>query len=341
MSALTLLALALLAGSPPAAHAWSFDVLSPPTQCTTFNLNYSGGVEPYSFSFFHLAGWNGDFTTWGTGDTIVEALDADPAQVLLPFRAGSPLVIVGSDANGFGTGGTSEIYTIADNNGGDTSCIVDTNNDTYLELVPAWSEPVQQCGTMTAIFYGVVLPVTIDTIIPSGQSFETDTGTLQYPPIPNGTAPHGWGVIHTWSVPNITEGSTVAFMVSDATGPIFTSGVLYVEAGNSSCLTNSTSTTTTPSTASASASSVPADSSSSSSSSSHVGAIAGGVVGGVGGLLVVIALVMFIMNRYNRRKRLLRRQTIGLVTYAGSQPPRLDASTWPKDNKTGYTDEEF
>ncbi|KZT54966.1 hypothetical protein CALCODRAFT_499155 [Calocera cornea HHB12733] len=33
-------------------------------------------------------------------------------RITLPFAAGTPLVVVGSDANGFATGGTSEMYDI-------------------------------------------------------------------------------------------------------------------------------------------------------------------------------------------------------------------------------------
>ncbi|EJU01464.1 hypothetical protein DACRYDRAFT_22593 [Dacryopinax primogenitus] len=307
----------LLLGCAAPALGWSWEADTYPTQCAPLEINItSPGVPPYDFTFYRLAGYDLPFPQWGNGSVwnFTLPLSDVPGQVLadyiLPWAAGSPLLIVGSDATGFASGGTSQVFTIAQSTGNETSCLFgQENNTTYLTTVPAWTEPVTQCGNMTIVLDNVALPVTIEVLVPGGDSFVTSTGNLQYPTTSPGN--EGWAVMHTWMM-NLTQGTNVAFQVSDANGPIFTSALVSVQNGNDTCL----------------AGYVP-PSSGLSGGTNKTGAIVGGVIGGLVGAFAVAAFILFGVHRYNRRKLILRRQTIGLTAYSPTKPERLSRDTWP------------
>ncbi|KZT54958.1 hypothetical protein CALCODRAFT_499142 [Calocera cornea HHB12733] len=308
-----------------AAHAlaWSFDVQTYPTQCAPLQLNVTGGTAPYVFTFYRLAGIDTPFSAWANGSVWNTTLPSSDVageidDFILPWTAGTEMVIVGSDATGFATGGTTPVYSVAASSSNETGCLIaQSANTTYLSRVPAWSEPPTECGIMEAIFYGVTLPATVSVIVPGGDSFYTDTGSLQYPTPPSGQ--DGWGVEHTWWM-NLTEGTNVVFQVSDANGPIFTSALVSVAAGNDTCLPGYVP----PSSPSGS---------SGSSGKSKTGAIAGGIIGGLAAAALAAVVVLFGLRYYNRRRRLQKRQTIGLTAYAATKPERLERTTWPEGER--------
>jgi len=262
--------------------------------------------------------------------SVLDLVVNEAAQLsgVIPFAAGRSLVIVASDATGFGSGGTSDVYVVQPSAAGVDDCVVTYNNDTYLEMVPLWTATPYQCGPMLGVFNGAAPPIRTAVIVPGGQSFVVSNAVYQnISGMGLGTAGELWNM-------TVPQGTEFLYYVSDANGLLFVSGLETVLAGSTTCYDDPNqevySSTAGPA-AGAISTSTPAPSTSSGSGTSNAGAIAGGVVGGLAGLVAMVAVVMFAMHRYNRRKRLLRRQTIGLVSYANTKPPRLDGDSWGKD----------
>ncbi|KZT50192.1 hypothetical protein CALCODRAFT_488891 [Calocera cornea HHB12733] len=336
MAPLTPLALAALLPLLVPAWGWSFTLENYPTQCTALTWSWSGGTAPHSFSLIALSGINASFSSWTTGTVAEIAADQacgtdDTCSIEFQWPAGTPVVIVGSDAEGFGTGGTSDVYTVQPSSV--DSCVSSTTNSSYYATVPAWSDPPAQCMQMLSGFHGIAWPPEIKVIIPGGESSVVESPQIQ----DNTTA-----ALLFWNM-TVPAGTNVAYVVEDANGPLFVSSLRTVGAGSSACIQGGAYSSTAAPAAGALSTSPPATSSSGHSST---GAIAGGVVGGVAGLVLLVALTMFIMRRYNRRKMLARRQTIGLVAYAATRPERLERGTWPegeryKDNPGRPSGDEF
>jgi len=328
MSAIRLLPLALLA-LIPSTFGWSFTLSSYPTQCQPLTWTWSGGTAPHNFSLIALSGINTTFSSWTSG-TVAEIAAEEVCGannlcgIEFQWPAGTPLVIVGSDAEGFGTGGTSDVYTVQSSS--DAACVQSVSNSSYYVTVPAWSDPPAQCAQMLSGFHGIAWPPEIKVIIPGGES-----SVVESPQIESNTT----AAVLFWNM-TVPQGTNVAYVVEDANGPLFVSALRTVGPGSSACIADGAYSSTIGPAAGALSTAAPVTSTPSSGHSS-TGAIAGGVVGGVVGLIVLIGLVMFLMRRYNRRKMLARRQTIGLVSYAATRPERLERATWPEGDR--YKDE--
>ncbi|KZO99104.1 hypothetical protein CALVIDRAFT_403072 [Calocera viscosa TUFC12733] len=330
-------ALCVLAAAPLAARGWNFTISRYPTQCASLTLSWSGGVAPHTFTFLSLAGIGTNFSDWASGGRVDIIPDQEGAVVNdfgLPFAAGAPMVVVGSDAEGWSSGGTSDVYTVQPSETGDSSCLTDYNSDAYLELVPFWGpDPPQECAMMTSVFYQVSLPVEIQVIIPGGESFVVVSPEVNSTNNTDGfDPPTMYSLYWQMAVPEQTD---IAYLVSDADGQLFVSGLSTVGAGNSSCLDDGMFTVTAAPAAGAVATSV-ADKS---SGGVNVGAIVGGVVGGVGGLVLLVGLGAFLLHRYNRQKRQEKlKRNIKLLSYPASQKPRLegiDKEGWVKMEDPG------
>ncbi|KZO99102.1 hypothetical protein CALVIDRAFT_534633 [Calocera viscosa TUFC12733] len=128
----------------------------------------------------------------------------------------------------------------------------------------------------------------------------------------------------------VPEQTDIAYLVSDAEGQLFVSGLSTVAAGNSSCLDDGMFTVTAAPAADTVATSV-ADTS---SGGVNVGAIVGGVVAGISGLVLLVGLGAFLLHRCNRQKRQEKlKRNIKLLSYPASQKPRLegiDKEGWVK-----------
>ncbi|KZT54492.1 hypothetical protein CALCODRAFT_499837 [Calocera cornea HHB12733] len=321
--------LALVSAALPTL-AWNFTLSRYPTECGSLTLSWTGGTAPHTFSFLALAGLNTSFPEWTSGGRVDISPDQSGTVVedfILPFAAGTPLVVVGSDADGFASGGTSDVYTVEPSDTGDSSCVNTYDNEAYLELVPFWgADPPEECATMVSVFYNVQLPVVIDVVIPGGESF-----VVVSPPLTNGTNnTDGFNppTVYTlyWDMV-VPEGIDVAYIVQDAEGQLFVSGLTTVGAGNTTCTQDGAYTVTDAPAAGAVATSTSED-------GVNVGAIAGGVAGGVGGSIALIGLGVFLLHRRNRRKRQEKlKRNIKLLSYPASQKPRLqggDKEGWVK-----------
>lgn len=318
----------LLAALPLLASAqasWNFSLSSYPAQCGSVTLSWSGGVAPHTFTFLALAGIGTNYSSWSSGGRFDITPDQDgPAtadEFVVPLAEGTPLIIVASDGNGFATGGTSALYTVEASPSGDDSCVSNYDNTDYLTLVPAWNEPATTCGIMAGAFYQPSLPIIIEVVIPGGDSFVVES------PFQNisGSNPDGFDppMLYTlfWALP-VPDGTDIAYLVSDAEGQLFVSGLTTVQPGNDTCL-QTASYTYTPAPY---AGPVETSGASGGSGGPNVGAIVGGVVGGVAGLILLAGLGVFLLHRYNRKKRQSKlKKNINLLTYPASQKPQLEA----------------
>jgi len=342
----------------PLANGWSFAIPQLPSECTPFNISFSGGVPPYEFTFLRLASLDATlpFAEWGNGTALSMNATSSPAEWLLPWRAGDFFLVVGSDATGFGTGGTSQVISMSASSTADSgACLEDSTNSTYLDHVLSWSGGVSQCAYMTTMLTGVQSPVSVAVIVVggiAGESFRGDNSAL----VAVNSSTDAAGVLLAWYM-NVAAGDDVAFYVEDANGPLFVSPLMTVQPGSLACLdgtvTSSEALGTTAATAEATGTAVEStatgpieatgtadtvtgsaaptvaagsgsqgttSSATSSSSGPNIGAIVGGVLGGLAGIIAIVALVMFLMHHYNRNQRLLRRRMYGIAAYGRSQP---------------------
>jgi len=217
-----------------------------------------------------------------------------------------------SDATGFGSGGNSQIFTVADASSG--SCnTTGPNADFFFDLNTA----LQQCRQFTFSGYsGAIQPITIMGVIPGGDSF-----TLSPPTSTDDS--------YDWTA-DIWNGTEVVFIIIDSKGRQGGSSDTQTvgASDDSSCINSSSPSSTEPPVASSTGTS----SSSSSGSTTPVGAIAGTVIGGLIFLAAVISLTLFCLRRrrerkdpvwieasgaYSRRSR--RNQSIDIDLLAGEQ----------------------
>ncbi|EJU01460.1 hypothetical protein DACRYDRAFT_108010 [Dacryopinax primogenitus] len=316
---LHLLVLPLLA---QAQASWNFTVSSYPTQCGSLTLNWSGGVAPHTFTFLALAGTGVNYTDWGVGqrvDITPDANDTVQLDFVLPFPSGAPLVVVASDGEGWASGGTSALYTVQSSPTGDGSCLTNTTNTDYLTLVPTWTDPPVECTTMESVFYDVALPVQIQVVIPGGDSFIVESplsNATSNNTDPEFTPPTMYTLLWPMPVPDQTE---LAYVVSDANGQLFVSGLTTVQAGNTSCLQSGEYAVT------ASPYAGPVATSLSNAGTANTKAIIGGVVGGVCGAMVFAILGLCLVHRRNRRKRQAQlKRNISLLSYPDIKRLRVD-----------------
>ncbi|KZO99106.1 hypothetical protein CALVIDRAFT_534642 [Calocera viscosa TUFC12733] len=319
----------------PVAHSWNFTIDTPPSECEPFSLSFAGGEAPYQFTFLRLPSLNSSVSVdgWGAGHALVMNETASPASITLPWAAGDPFVLIGSDATGFGTGGTTPVLGMAASQlpaDSGENCLEDSTNNTYVDHIVAWNGGAVQCGLMSMVLTGVQSPLSLAVVIPGGPSTRYDD------PNPSNTStPEGMGILIAWYL-TVPAGDDVFFFAEDGNGPLFVSTLMTVGAGSGTCFNDpeSTSVLTNPggpletatTGSAATPTDVPVGSGSDSggtgggSNTAKIGAIVGGVVGGLLFIVGVAALVMFLMHRHNRRQRLLRQQTYGIAAYGPTRP---------------------
>ncbi|KZT56415.1 hypothetical protein CALCODRAFT_497455 [Calocera cornea HHB12733] len=338
---MVLLALLLPAISLPAfVHAFTFTINEAPVQCGQLTLNWTGGVAPYEVTLLPLNGINTTTAVW-TDSLIDTNITTTSWTYPVKFPAGLNFTLVMSDATGFGTGGTSQIYTVA--NSSDSSCLPAALHPLQFFFELENNTRIVQCDQINFQISGAVaLPVTLRGIVPGGESWQYVTPSF----LTSNNWPAGWSEKQmNWTL-QLIQGTQVAFMLGDQTGPGSggTTQLLTVSAGSSdSCLSQGYFSTTPAPAAGAALETAPASSPSataagtSSGSTSHTGAIVGGVIGGLAGIVLLIGGIMFLMRRYNKRKRQRRLQSINLQTYTRGHRTRLQDSV---DSKSGFIIEE-
>ncbi|KZT54956.1 hypothetical protein CALCODRAFT_499141 [Calocera cornea HHB12733] len=206
-------ALLLLASYAVSAHAWSFSIERQPETCIGIIISWSDGVPPWTFTFLHPPAASSDMTnlsTWSTGASVTYTEQkAYPASVGgmgmgISQAEFTPLIVVGSDGTGFGSGGTSQVIEVLPEQAPFLPGCATTppNNATFPSYLKSFDfSSVTTCGTVTATHNGSLSgTINVDTIVPLGQSFRT---TL------NASASN----MLTWYLPT-TAGTNVSFAFS-------------------------------------------------------------------------------------------------------------------------------
>ncbi|KZT54953.1 hypothetical protein CALCODRAFT_499136 [Calocera cornea HHB12733] len=224
-------AMLLLALFAVAAHAWSFTIARQPETCTSVLISWSDGVPPFTFTFLHPPDISSDVATnisdWSTGASEAYTfnqtmpLGADIIISSIEFR---PLIVVGSDSTGFGSGGTSQVFDVLSLPG---CALTPARNASDPSLLQSFAfSSVIACGTVTATHNGSLSgPINVDTIVPLGQSHRTTLNA---------------SVSNTlsWSLP-VSAGTDVFFAFSkpdDPTGKsLVVTPFMAVSQGNGSC----------------------------------------------------------------------------------------------------------
>ncbi|EJU01462.1 hypothetical protein DACRYDRAFT_108012 [Dacryopinax primogenitus] len=329
MTRLSVVSLAFL--SLPLAWAWTFTPSSSPTECSLFSISFEGGEAPFQFTFLRPASLDPSLPVdqWGPGWALVFNATSSPAEWILPWHVGDPILIVGSDATGFGTGGTSSLLTVSANSSSSmTSCLTNSANSSYAQHVTQWNGQVSECGLMSTVLTDVQDPINLAIVIAGGYSFIYNNETVLGPSDASTNA-NGEDVELLWYM-SALAGENVTFFGKDADGPLFVSPLMTIQPGNSDCLNTGSAipnvdgpgplvTGTAGWSAEPVATSVQGVSDSSTfglTPATRVGAIIGGVVGGILVTIGIMALVMYVMRRYNRQRRLLRLKSSAIVAYA-------------------------
>ncbi|KZO99107.1 hypothetical protein CALVIDRAFT_534644, partial [Calocera viscosa TUFC12733] len=238
----TLSPLLLVVSYGLSALAWSFSVERQPETCIGINLGWSGGTPPYTFTFLHppnVAPSNiSNLTSWMTG--IALSFGEEQAWPVSSGGIGfgtnyfgfTPMVIVASDATGFGSGGTSEAFIVQP----ETppllpGCSTYPNNTIeYLSYLEAFDTNPTTCGNVTARVNVTALAssmIYVDTIVPLGQSYRT---------VLNASASNG---LLSWPL-TVSAGTNVSFVFSTTEvpgfdGKQFVTPLMLVQPGNTSC----------------------------------------------------------------------------------------------------------
>lgn len=242
-----------------AIRGWGFTAqLS--NACLGVDVSWSGGTPPYTFTLISTpnvttSNFN-NISSWASGVGITYVLDqAYPAStgganLCITTGDTNPLVVVGSDAAGFGSGGTSEVFSEVSDLPQRTppSTRNSTRNDTgYLSFLQQFSTNVTACGTVTAqinasftnapsnVNGSLAHMVYIDTIVPLGQSYRTSFNTSA-----TNVTTISWPI-------TVSAGTTVAFALGVPTTDQnlwdevqFVTPLVTVQPGNTSCQASGT-----------------------------------------------------------------------------------------------------
>ncbi|KAF8445873.1 hypothetical protein L210DRAFT_3610469 [Boletus edulis BED1] len=262
------------------ALSFSVTVGSPPTQCGSLNVTWTGGQAPFQIMLIPVYNIPRNISVPSTAFSNNQgSYQISP----IPFTSGKQFFVTMSDATGFGTGGISELLTVGEPVNG-ASC-----NTTNPTLAYSFSLPssLQQCSSYVFNGYdGAVLPVTITGFIPGGNVF------FLHPP--------STGTSYTW-LADVAAGTTIVFSMTDAHGISGGSSdtQLVSLSDIASCLnpTSPSSTITTIPSSTHVGSSTSSPSQPSTSSGVSKGTIAGAVFGALLAATAVVALAVFCLKR--------------------------------------------
>ncbi|KAG6381116.1 hypothetical protein JVT61DRAFT_5514 [Boletus reticuloceps] len=309
------------------ALSFSVTVGSPPTQCGSLNVTWTGGRAPFEIVLIPVYNIPRNISVPSTAFSNNQgSYQISP----IPFTRGKQFFLTMSDATGFGTGGISELLTVGEPVNG-ASC-----NTTNPTLAYSFSLPssLQQCSSYIFNGYdGAVLPVTITVcLIEHSGSSVTYTSFASRGSVPGGDVfflhPPSTGTSFTW-LADVAAGTTIVFSMTDAHGISGGSSdtQLVSLSDDASCLnpTSPSSTITTIPSSTHVGSSTSSPSQPSTSSGVSKGTIAGAVFGAILAATAVVALAVFCLKRQRHG-----RSPYGFATSRNSRRPNsveLDPAT--------------
>lgn len=208
-------------------NAFTFVFSSQPSQCGSLTAQWSGGTGPYRLYLIPVGHVTPEIRT--IVNMEIPAGQASTS-LTLKFPENSRFVAVMSDSAGFGTGGTSTVYTVGS---GPSDCLPTSPPKADFYMYTNDGAP-SQCGSYPVSWdSGVASPVHIYGIIPGGQSFDLN--------VPSS------GTNFDWTA-NVREGTQMLFL---AVGGNNENGgstdIATVTSGSSDCInTQSPSSTAGP-----------------------------------------------------------------------------------------------
>ncbi|KAF8586590.1 hypothetical protein K439DRAFT_1614971 [Ramaria rubella] len=282
---------------------YSFDITTPPTQCGLLSLQITGGSGKPPYTAL-VVPFGASPTSQEVRRVFQQQFSESSTSFTLPYPANSGFVLMVSDSNGIGTGGTSIPTSVGASS--NTSCLPQSVSTSFsFQIIP--NNAINQCETTDLAWTNNQGDVTILLVIPGGQSSQINIVN----PTPGG---QGNTTGFNWT-PNVRAGTNVLLVAGDSRGP-GSGGSVNTAVGNnpnqdSSCLNNNSPS----STAGTPAGAIQTDFSKGgngnggdngndgqSNNSTNVGAIVGGVVGGLAAL-AVLGLLAFLFIRRRRRQR--------------------------------------
>ncbi|RPD75490.1 hypothetical protein L226DRAFT_447792, partial [Lentinus tigrinus ALCF2SS1-7] len=276
------------------AAAYSFTFSSTPRQCQNLTIDITGeGKAPYTLLLVPFGPTPLPNEIEARHITNVPFNTSTSVSFQLKFPENSQFVAVVSDANGFGTGGTSSAVTVLS---GDDGCFDPTKQSEAPWFFHIDPDGILTTCSPTRIWWNAGDPQgtpQFQGVIPGGESFDIPVGTT--------TNQTGEGVGFNWT-PSVRISTTLLLVGGDDRGPgIAGSNPYTLQQGSSQSCLNSNSPSSTP--GSPAGGSYPTSTNGSGvnegSSGGHtnVGAIVGGVIGGVVGAIAIGLLLLFAMRR--------------------------------------------
>lgn len=258
------------------ALAFSFDVEGTPTQCADITLTWTGGTAPFRILFTPVFGTPRNVSI--PSSAFQDGKGKFSTQLL--YASDQKFVISMSDAEGFGTGGTTAVLTTQGVDG--ASC---NTTDPGVDFSYQLNSALQQCRPYVFSGYdGAVQPVTITGIIPGGQSF------ILNPPV--GPTSYEWTA-------NVWNQTSIIFVMEDSQGRAGGSSDLRAvsTSDDSSCIDGSSPSSTITAGPTSTSSSPSSESSTTADSSTPIGAIAGTVLGALVFLAASVTLGLFCLRK--------------------------------------------
>lgn len=255
------------------ANAFNFST-TPPAQCDSLNVTWTGGQAPFQLLITPNYGTPHNFSI--PSSAVRNTAGTFSTQLALP--QGTKFLLTMSDGTGFGSGGTSQVFTVGSSVTGTNCNTTDPGTAFTFELPDA----LQQCNPYTFKGYsGAILPITIYGLIPGGQT------TIMNPP--NGPS-------YQW-ITDVAAGTTMMFLMVDSQGRQGgSSDVLTVaSSGDSTCLNAQSPTSTANPSASGTS---PPVATQTTGSQITVGAIAGTALGALIALAVLVTLGLFFLKKW-------------------------------------------
>ncbi|PFH50812.1 hypothetical protein AMATHDRAFT_60460 [Amanita thiersii Skay4041] len=286
------------------AFAFSFTPGNP-TQCDDLSLTWEGGTPPFQLLIIPVFGVPRNITV--PPAAFSNGKGSFSTQLALSEK--QTFMITMSDAQGFATGGTTDVLTVGPPSKGG-KC--DTKGPS-ISFPFQLNSALQQCRPFRVDGYNqAVQPVSFYGVIPNGQSFEVHP--------PSGTQVFDWTA-------NVAAGTSIVFFMVDGQGrqggssdvrKVGITDDMTCLNGNSPSSTSGPTSTKHPTT-STRGSHPSATSPTSTSESGHgvsIGAIAGTVIGAILFLAMVITMSLF----FFRKKRNNARHSHPPFGSAGFQP---------------------
>ncbi|KAG1850986.1 hypothetical protein C8R48DRAFT_368412 [Suillus tomentosus] len=300
-----------------AARAFSVTV-GTPTECEPLSISWTGGQAPFEIL---LAPSDQIYQNISVSASAFSNGKGSYSIPQLMLSSTTSFVLTMSDATGFGSGGTTNEFTVGNSAANNDCGATDPKPPYTFDL-----SPLTQCSpfTLTANS-GVFPPITVVQLIPGGESVVSNSDGNTFS-----------------STLYVSAGTSLLYLVYDSLGNQGGVSPYEVVSGSSdsSCLSanSPSSTPSMPATASPSSSSSSSSSSPTNNSSSNHIAIIAGAAGGGGAVLVGLVILSICLQRKRKASCLpdVRSSTKSHPRRLQHTDPNYKASPHPPQSPSLY-----